>query len=765
MPASSGPPVAPRPSAVDRWLRWGLAVTVAVSVVVLSYGTLAVYQGQAPIPDRVQAWDGTPLYTKSDILAGKALFQQADLMDFGTLYGNGAYFGPDWGADYLHRESTLVHEYEAGSLYGTTYAGLTPAQAAVVDEASKADLRHSAVVDGTLTLSPAVGWAQTELWSYYEDLFLNGNRSLGLHAHTVGTTAEADQLTSFLAWVAWTMVAERPGQTYSYTNNWPYDPSVGNTPTDSMVFWTIASIVLFGAATLGIALAYRRWVAAPKGALRLPPAPAPAAAAPPPSPTASQRVTQWWFLLVPLLMLGQGLLGSVMAHLYADRLAAFDPGVFSLLPFNILKAWHTQLAIAWIALAWLGAGLFLVPVITGREPKGQAYLAGGLLLAFLGIVVGGAIGIWQGVTWGTSSNWLWVGNQGLEYLQIGLLFQILLLAGLVAWGFVLLRAFWPTLRKTRSFGSLEALLLYSGIGIAFVYAFGLVPVATATTSFTITDYWRWWVVHLWVENAFEFFTVVVIGFALLAMGLLERVWVERTAYFELILVFGAGIVGTGHHFYWVGDPAVWLALGAMFSIFEVVPLAFLLLRAWQQYRVLRGAGTVFPQRTAFLFFTSASVWNLVGAGAIGAVINTPLANFYEHGTFLTAAHAHASMFGAFGLLAVGLVYFATRLMTSATPRSERWAVRALWMFNGAIILWLALNLLPIGAAQLQASIEHGFWYARSLAFYDGWTWAQWLRMPGDLLFLGGAAVVLLDLALRYRAGWAARRLRPAPQAA
>ena len=419
-------------------------------------------------------------------------------------------------------------------------------------------------------------------------------------------------------------------------------------------------------------------------------------------------------------------------------------------PFNILKGWHLQLAIAWIAAAWLGAGLFLAPVIGGREPRHQRLLADVLLLAVVAVVVASSIGVWLGVKVDLGAAWFWVGNQGLEYIQLGRLFQIALFGGLLLWAAVLARAFWPGLRRSRAFGSVEALLLYSGAAIGLVYAFGMIPLNDINPSPTITDYWRWWVVHMWVENTFEFFTVAAVGWALMRMGLLSRRLVERVVYFELILIFGAGLIGTGHHFYWVGEPAMWLALGALFGILEVIPLGILVIRAWQEYRAIRAAGEHFPQRTAFYFFVSASAWNFFGAGVLGGLINPPIVSYFEHGSFLTSAHGHASMFGAFGLLALGLLYLAVRGMVPSGHWSDRWPLRALLLFNASIVLWLVFNLLPVGIAQLAATIEQGYGYARSLAFYDGVVVFQWLRLPGDLAFLAGGVIVLADLLAKLR---------------
>ena len=735
----------PPPARIDVRLRRALAVTLLAAVAVLVYGTVAAVQAAPPIPDRAVAPSGRVVYTHDDVVAGKQVFQRTGLMDFGTLYGNGAYFGPDWGTDYLHRQTQVLRDLAARQAGAPRYASLAPAARVRVDRTVTAQLRTNRYVDGVLSLTPGQVAAHQRLTAYYTRLFRDGDPALGLGRGLVTDQLQARRLTAFLAWTAWTSVAERPGHTYSYTNNWPHQPEVGNTATGSLWLWTwvsLAAVVVL----IGVVFLVNRRIVASTGRVLAPPR-VPSAA----PLTPSQRATGKWFLLVPALLLAQGVVGSLLAHYFADRQSFFGLDISVLLPYQVLHAWHLQLAIAWVAAAWLGAGLFLGPLVGRREPRRQRLLANVLWAAVVAVVVGSLVGIYAGVrSSGEGSAWWWFGNQGLEYIQLGRALQIALFVGLVTWAVLVARAFWPRLRRDRRIGSLEGLLLASGAGIAVVYVFGMLPVAQPLESATMTDYWRWWVVHLWVEGMFEFFTVAVIGYAVTSIGLLPRRYVERILLLELILVFGSGVIGTGHHFYWVGDPAVWLSLGSLFGMLEVVPLVFMMGRAWREHRAVTAAGHAFPQRTAFRFFTAAAVWNLVGAGVLGGILNPPIVNYYEHGQFLTLAHGHAAMFGTFGLLAIGLMYFALRGIVSADWWSDRWAGRAFWLFNAAIVLWLTLNLLPVGVAQLVAGVQEGYWYSRSLAFYDSWTTFQWLRLVGDAAFLAGGGLLLLDVVHKLR---------------
>lgn len=719
---------------IDRGLRVALVLTLVGASALLAYGAAAVQQAAPPIPDRVVVAAGPVLYTRADVLAGKDVFQRTDLMDLGSLYGNGSYYGPDWGTDHLDRLAAGMRDRYSRLSHQLPYAALSQADREAIDLRVRQELRGSRLRDGTLTVSDAFAVSYRAIAESDAARFVNGDADLGIPSGTVATAEESRQLTAFFSSVAWTYVAQRPGESYTYTNNWPYLPELGNVPTPTTYFWSWASLALLLVLLPLLVVVYRRWIA-PSG--ERPADPALVAG----EPTGSQRAVRLWSVLVPVLLILQGLVGSLVAHAYADRSGFFGIDIFSVLPFQVLKAWHLQLAIAWIAAAWMGAGLFLAPLVARREPRGQRALAIALLAVVAFVAIGSAAGLWAGVTGRTGDLWYWIGSQGLEYVQIGRAWQIGLFVGLIVWAVIVARGFWPALRRGRAWGGLEGLLLYSGLAIGLVYAFGLIPMRQVLNSFTLTDFYRWFVVHLWVENVFESFTVVVSGFALMSMGLLSRRFVERAAYFELILVFGSGIVGIGHHYYWIGDPAIWLGLGGVFSALELIPLVVMMAAAWTHYRV---ASRDFPQRVAFSAFMSAAVWNLIGAGALGFVINPPLLNYFEHGEFLTLAHAHASMFGVFGMLAIGLVYFGARYL-AVRPWSDRLGLLAVRLFNLAIVLWLVLNLIPIGAAQLLATLEHGYAYARSVAFYDQWTLLQWARLPGDAAFLAAGAVMLVDL--------------------
>jgi len=357
--------------------------------------------------------------------------------------------------------------------------------------------------------------------------------------------------------------------------------------------------------------------------------------------------------------------------------------------------------------------------------------------------VGALVGNYLGIMGYIGEGWFWFGNQGLSYIQLGRAWQIGFFAGLVIWSLLVFRALWPTrttlFQATRQFWSgrirLEHLIWASTVNIAVLYVFGMIPLLGIEKSFTISDFWRWWVVHLWVEQSFEFFAAAISAYLLMALGLVSRQLAERSVYLALILIFLGGVLGTGHHLYWAGEPGLWVPMGTMFSFIEVLPLVLLILEAIQQRQLIKD-DREFKYGLAYTYIIGAAFWNFVGAGVFGGgTLNAPLVNYYEHGTFLTLNHAHTALFGAFGLLGIGLIYFCLRYVAADQhPFGERIGRWAFWLYNGGLVLWILLNFFPIGWPQLDAVYEHGLAYARSQEFYDTSLLWQWMRFPGDVVF-------------------------------
>jgi nitric oxide reductase subunit B len=736
---------------VSNVLKWILLAVAIGSFGLFAWATVLTYERAPPQPERLVTSTGALLITGNDILAGKAGFQKADLMDYGSLYGMGSYFGQDYTAFALMRLAKLTEDGLAQARFGKGFEAVPERQAEVRD-AMRRQLQQVDLTQQSVTIPDALAGAIATLRT---DMAKN----LGTVDLTTGWTpayslnqAEALQTADFLIYSALTTVARRPDTTWSWTENWPYEPEVGNTPTTNTFVWTWASFCFTFFAFGGVLFIYEFWLNNPDDA---PMDPLLAGFKP---LTESQRRVGKYFLVVAAVLLLQITAGTIMAHAYYDRRSFYGLELHNILPFNFLRDVHIQAPIIWIGVGWIGAGLFLAPSIAGgREASGQGLLVDLLFWVTLIVVAGALIGDWLGIMGYIDRGWFWFGNQGLSYIQLGRFWQIGFFIGLLAWSLLVFRALWPTtaaLRQaTRQFWSgrirLENLIWAATLNVAILYVFGMIPLTGIEKSFTIGDFWRWWVVHLWVEQSFEFFAASMSAYLLMAIGLVSRKLAERAVYFELILIFLGGVIGTGHHLYWAGGPSLWVPMGSMFSFIEVLPLVLLVIEAIRQYRLI-AAQQVFNYRIAYTFLIGAAFWNFVGAGVFGGgTLNAPLVNYYEHGTFLTLNHAHTALFGAFGLLAIGLIYFCLRYVAAdRVPFGERLGMWAFWLYNAGLVLWILLNFFPIGWAQLDAVFEHGFAYARSVDFYDGTLFWQWMRLPGDVVFAIAAVLMAWDFLVK-----------------
>ncbi|HWA42765.1 MAG TPA: cbb3-type cytochrome c oxidase subunit I [Hypericibacter adhaerens] len=738
---------------VSNVLKWILLAVGIVTFALLGWTTDLTYKASPPFPDRFVGTDGTLVMSAADIQAGKAGFQKADLMDYGSLYGMGSYFGEDYTASNLVRLATLTEANIAKARTGKAVAELTAEEQASVRAAMQVELQGIDLSQSVAVLPDAVASAIATLRDEIAAALLRHDFDKGwTQAYSLDEESAA-RTADFLIYSSLTTVARRPGTTVSWTQNWPFEPLVGNAPTTSTFRWTWISFCFTFFAFGAVLFIYERYLNGPDQA---PMDPVLAKFAP---LTPSQRRIWKYFLVVAAVLLLQILVGSIMAHYYSDRTSFYGIEVDRFLPFNFLRDVHIQSPIVWIGLSWIGAGLFLAPAISGGEPKGQGFLVDLLFWVTLLIVVGALAGNYLGIMGYIREGWFWFGNQGLSYIQLGRAWQIGFFAGLAIWSLLVLRALWPSGAKlaaaTRQFWTgrikLEHLIWASTVNIALLYACGMIPLTGIEKSFTITDFWRWWVVHLWVEQSFEFFAAAISAYLLMAVGLVSRQLAERSVYFELILIFLGGVLGTGHHLYWAGAPGLWVPLGTMFSFIEVLPLVLLVIEAIQHHRLIKTHGD-FKYGLAYIYIIGAAFWNFVGAGVFGGgTLNAPLVNYYEHGTFLTLNHAHTALFGAFGLLGIGLVYFCLRYAAGEIhafgETVGRWAF---WLYNGGLVLWILFNFFPIGWPQLDAVYEHGLAYARSQAFYDGTAFWQWMRFPGDVVFALGALLMAWDFIVKSR---------------
>ncbi len=726
----------------NRRLWTALTLLLAASFSVLLWMGREIYHAAPPVPERVVTTSGQTLYDRDCIETGRIVWQTTGGQQLGSIWGHGAYVAPDWSADWLHREAVALLELWAKRDYGTTYDALDEATRESLAARLRVELRKNTydAAAGTVTVSGDRAIAIGNVAAHYISLFGNDPATAKLRSDyamrdgTVDTLEHREKLTAFFFWSSWAAVTDRPGETKTYTNNWPYDPLVGNTPTPSTFLWTVFSVLFLiaGIALLG-------WHHARNHTHDGAPTP------PAFDPlrhlvvTPSMRASAKFFWLVIALFLTQILLGAITAHYQVEGHDFYGLALSNILPYSLTRSWHTELAVLWIATAWLGTGLYIAPAISGHEPKFQRLGVNVLFGALVLVVVGAFAGQWFAVMQklGLAANF-WIGHQGWEYVDIGRVFQIGLFAGLMLWLTLVGRALWPAIRRRDEMASIVTLLFLSTIAIGLFYGAGLMW--GERTHIAVVEYWRWWVVHLWVEGFFEVFATAVIAFLFVKLGLIRGRTATTGVLFATIVFMSGGVLGTFHHLYWAGTPTGVLALGASFSALEVVPLALIGFEALETYRHRLATPWMARYRWPILFFVAVAFWNLVGAGLFGFLINPPLSLYYMQGLNLTPLHGHTALFGVYGMLGIGLILFCLRGLKPNAVWHEGTLKAMFWTLNIGLALMALLCLLPMGILQLNAVLSHGYWFGRSAAFvHDPVTeLLVWMRVPGDTIFSVGA---------------------------
>ncbi|MNR81115.1 Nitric oxide reductase subunit B [compost metagenome] len=727
-----------------KYWAWLIGVIVA-SFAVLGYYGWEIYQVAPPIPERVVTTDGRQLFARQDITNGQNVWQSMGGQEVGSVWGHGGYTAPDWTADWLHREAVWMLDQYATQDFGQPYARLNPEQQAALRARLQADLRTNTYdpATGTLTVSPLRAQAIAAVSDHYTRLFGNDpsmaelRDAYAIPANTIKDPERQRMMNAFFFWATWATVTNRPGEAVSYTHNWPSEPLVGNIATGSMVLWSVISFVLLLAGIGALAWFYASQ--RPEQGREIHPEYPERDPLLAMKPTPSMRATLKYFWVAGALWMIQVLLGVVTAHYGVEGGGLYGIPLDKWLPYSVARTWHLQLGIFWIATTWLATGLFIAPAVSGYEPKFQRLGVNVLFGALIVIVVGSLFGQWLGVQQVLSFDQnFWFGHMGYEYVEMGRFWQLFLWAGLFIWLGLMTRAMWPAFKSPNENRNLLGLFLVASAAIALFWGAGVMW--NRETNLAIAEYWRWWVVHLWVEGFFEVFATTVIAFLFTRMGLIRSSTAAKAVLFSTIIFLFGGILGTFHHLYFSGTTLPVLALGATFSALEVVPLVLIGFEAFEHYTRAYARPWVAAYKWPIYFFIAVAFWNLVGAGLFGFFINPPIALYYMQGLNTTPVHGHTALFGVYGMLGLGLMLFCLKGLATHHQWHTKTLAFSFWAINLGLALMVLLSLLPIGLMQTWASVDHGYWFARSAEFTQTGLMdtLRWLRVVGDTLFAIGA---------------------------
>ncbi|MBU0916957.1 nitric-oxide reductase large subunit [Aquabacterium parvum] len=736
---------------------YALICVCIVMFSLLGYFGAEVYRSAPPIPTQVSSASGQKLFTQDDILDGQTAWQSVGGMQLGSIWGHGAYQAPDWTADWLHRELSAWLDLAAHERHGKAFDQLGVGEQGALRAELKAEYRGNRTdANGTLQVSDRRAQAIAQTAAYYDQLFSDApalrksRQSFAMKENTLPSAERRQAMTHFFFWTAWAAATERPGAHVTYTNNWPHEPLIGNQPSGENIVWSIASVVILLA---GVGFLVWGW-----SFLRDHEEPLPQAPARDPltsfALTPSQRALGKYLFLVVALFVFQVFLGGFTAHYTVEGQHFYGIDVSQWFPYSLTRTWHIQSALFWIATGFLAVGLFLAPVINGgKDPKFQKLGVDVLFWALVAVCVGSFAGNYLAIAQKLPPEWnFWLGHQGYEYVDLGRLWQILKWVGILLWLVLMLRGVLPALLKRSTDGkgedkNLLALLTASVGAIGLFYGAGLFY--GERTSLSVMEYWRWWVVHLWVEGFFEVFATTALAFVFSSMGLVSRNMATTASLASASLFMLGGIPGTFHHLYFAGTTTPVMAVGAAFSALEVVPLIVLGHEAWENWRLKDRAPWMDSLRWPLLCFVAVAFWNMLGAGVFGFMINPPISLYYVQGLNTTPVHAHAALFGVYGFLALGFTLLVLRYVRPQFAFNDRLMTIAFWGLNGGLVLMITTSLLPIGIIQFAASASEGLWYARSEAFMQQplLQTLRWVRTFGDLVFIGGAVALALQVVL------------------
>jgi len=732
---------------------WG-PLTFIFVISLLGVGMIGwqTYQDAPPMA-RFISEKGDTVIAKANIVSGQKVFHQYALMEYGSFFGDGAQRGPDFTAEALHQVSIYMNEFYINQ--STTEHGQAPneMEIRIIAEQVKEELKSNRYDKKTdaVQLSDAEVYAVGQLKTYYTDIYIDKNGGTRFPPKGyISNRKEVEHLSLFFFWGAWVCVTERPGSTFSYTHNWPFDPGAGNTPTSPVILWSVLGLLGF-VLTCGIVLYFiGQYNQLPNKFFK------------PPvrdlftadkvsdfTPTKTQRATYKFFIVAIILFCVQVTAGIVTINDFIDFLGYVGIHIAGNLPVTISRSFHLMLALYWISTCWIASSIFILPILSKKEIPGQKRLIN-ILFVLLFILVGGSlVGMVMGPLGllGSWSNFL--GHQGWEFVDFGKVYQILLMVIFALWGVIVYRGIKPALVKHQPW-NLPNWILYSVIGIPLLFLSGFV--AQPETNFVIADFWRWMVIHMWVEAFFEVFITVIVSYLMVLMGLVSRQAAIRVVYFATILFLGTGLLGISHNFYWNAKPVATMALGSVFTTLQFVPLILLTVEAWRfknmpqlavgdvQYKNLGAFG--FPE--VFLFLMAVNFWNFFGAGVLGIIINLPIMNYFEHGTYLTINHAHAALMGVYGNISLAAFLFATRLLMKPGRWNKRVIRFSFWSINIGLMLMVVMDLFPAGAIQFKSVVEQGLWYGRSHEFIEGATFSTftWLRGVGATVFYFGGVLPL-----------------------
>ncbi len=439
----------------------------------------------------------------------------------------------------------------------------------------------------------------------------------------------------------------------------------------------------------------------------------------------SQKIAENFYTFAVLLFLVQVLVGIIGAlqFIWPD---------FFIINFNIIRSLHINALVVWLLVGLMGATYYVVPEESETElwsvPLARFQFWATVIAVTL-VVVGY---IWMGINPQANSTALFgtgILNEGREYIEAPRWADILIVVSVLLF---LLNNF-MTILKTKKWTGIQGTLLGGLTFLALMYLPGMFYVKSMVQD----QFWWWWVVHLWVEGAWEVIAGALLAFMLMKVVGARREVVEKWMYVEVGLVLFTGILGLGHHYYWIGTPPYWLWVGGIFSALEPVPL---LVMVWDAFRATRETRLV-TNRAGLYYTVAHAIFNFVGAGLWGVIHTLPQVNKWTHGTQITTAHGHLAFYGAYVLLVLAMIYITLPAIRGVKEFNASRAFLSFWVMTISMI-FIVLTITGAGMVQTYMERLMGLDYVTVKTTYNMWFWI--FRAIFGVGFLIGVAIFVTD---------------------
>lgn len=425
----------------------------------------------------------------------------------------------------------------------------------------------------------------------------------------------------------------------------------------------------------------------------------------------SQRIAYPYFIAAMLLFVGQVLFGLIVGLQYI-----WPEFLFPIIPFNIARMIHINLLIVWIIFGFMGSAYYLLP----EEVEGEIYSPKLALVHFWLFLAGGVIAV---------IGYLFRIHDGREFLEQPDYIKVAIVIVVLMFIFNMIMTMIKGKRRT----SISIVLLTGFLGLAFFYLFAFFK----PDNMVIDKYYWWWVVHMWVEGVWELIMAAILSFLLIKLTGVDREVAEKWLYIIVGLTFMTGIIGTGHHYYWIGTPVFWQTWGAWFSAIEVLPFVAMIMFS---FKMISKKTIDHPNRAAILWTVGTAIVSFIGAGLLGFMHTLPQINYYTHGTQMTASHGHLAFFGAYAMIVIAMTSYAVPNIRKLKIVNQKNEVLAFWIMVISMTS-IAATLTGAGIVQVYLQRVLGISFMETQSYM---TLFYAIRFVFGAAFTVGLAIYLYD---------------------